>query len=50
MRIVIFVGLIYIGDCIGEPTYTYQTAIASFMAIVGGMAFIMDVVEFFRNN
>lgn len=51
MRTVIFLGLIYIGDAIGKPTYVVEGNLTvSVIAIVLLVAAIMDVVDFFTNK
>lgn len=49
MRTVIFLGLLYIGNCI-NPTYskTLSEVTIEFFAIIIVIAMIMDLVDFFN--
>ena len=51
MRTVIFLGLLYIGDAIGEPAYITEGNIAvTVYAIVLFVVAIMDVADFFTKE
>lgn len=45
MRTAIYMGMIYIGDCIGKPAYSDNTAIR-FMAIAMIVFIVMDAFDF----
>ena len=49
MRTAIYIGLLYIGDAIGAPTY-YTDDVVAIMAIALLVFAVMDVFDFFRNR
>ena len=47
MRTAIFLGLVYIGDAIGKPSYMVDDSTTiGFMAVVLFIFMVMDVVDF----
>jgi hypothetical protein len=51
MRTAIFIGLIYIGDALGTPSYMLgKNNIIPFMAISLMIFIAMDIVDFLRNR
>ena len=51
MRTAIFLGLIYVGDAIGSPSYVVTgNAVVAIMPIALLVFAIMDAVDFFRKG
>lgn len=51
MRTAVYIGLIYIGDAIGKPSYSVTgNDVVAVMAIALLVFVVMDVVDFFRNK
>ena len=51
MRTAVYLGLVYIGDAIGKPSYAVTgNDVVAVMAIALLVFAAMDVIDFFRNK